>query len=189
MATGNNSRDVKMTLSVETLGSDDIQKLQTDVARLAKEGGDAAPEFQRLADEIARLGEQAAALRSFQALSDQTAELAARQQTASDSTAELRTKLDALQATTAQSVAGQKATAAALLEAQTAARGTRDALSTLSNETDRAGKTEAAYIEKKRALGAAAIVQRAEVERLSAALTQANAAATQAAAATRSTAR
>ena len=181
MATGNNSRDVKMTLSVETLGSEDIKKLQTDVSRLAKEGGDAAPEFQRLADEIARLGQQAAALQSFQALSDQTAELAARQQTASVSTAELRTKLDALQATTAQSVAGQKATAAALLEAQTAARGTRDALAVLSNETDRAGKAESDYIEKKRALGAAAITQRAEVERLSAALTQANASVTQAA--------
>lgn len=181
MATGNNSRDVKMTLSVQTLGSEDIKKLQTDVARLAKEGGDAAPEFQRLADEIARLGEQAAALQSFQALSDQTAELAARQTQAALSTAELRAKLDILQAASAQTVTSQKATSAALNEAQIAARGTRDALAVLSNETDRAGKTEAAYIAKKKELGAAAITQRAEVERLASALTQANASVTQAA--------
>jgi hypothetical protein len=34
-----NNRDVKMTLSVETLGAEDVKKLQTGILNLGKEAG------------------------------------------------------------------------------------------------------------------------------------------------------
>jgi tape measure domain-containing protein len=179
MATSN-SRDVKMTLSVETLGADDINKLQGSVAALAKEGGDAAPEFQHLADEIGRLGEQAAALRAFQALSDETAQLAARQAEAAVSAAELKTKWEALSATTEELRANQRLAATALADAKATAAGLRDELATLSATTDRAAKSEKEYIQTAQALKVAKIEQRAEVERLSTALAESNAKVTQA---------
>lgn len=174
MATSGNSRDVKMTLSVETLGAEDIKKLQSSVANLAKEGGAAAPEFQHLADEIGRLGEQAAALQSFQRLADETTQLAQGQREAAATAADLRAKWETLNAATTEAAAKQRTTAAALQEAQVAARATRDELATLSATTDRAGKTEDAYAASVERLKVAKISQRAEIERLTAALAAAN---------------
>lgn len=183
MATSNNSRDVKMTLSVETLGSEDIQKLQNDVARLAKEGGDAAPEFQALADEIARLGEQASALRSFEALSERTSELAARQTQAATSTAELKLKLEGLQDATAQTKANQSGVAAALAQVAAASRDTRTEIELLALNTSKAGKADQAYKAEKDGLAAKLIFQKVQVEQLSAELRKADSAVKQAAAA------
>ncbi len=171
----NNTRDVAMTLSVETLGAEDIKKLQTTVSNLAKEGGDAAPEFQRLADEIGRLGQQADALRAFTLLTEQTAELAQRQEQASVNSAELRTRLDALTAVTTDAAERQRAVATALEAAQKAARDSRDELARLTAETDRAGKAESGYIAEVTRLKLAKIEQRAEIERLSVAMVKANA--------------
>ncbi len=170
----NNNRDVTLSLSVETLGADEIKKLQTSVANLAKEGGDAAPEFQILADEIARLGEQAGALRSFTQLTEQTAELAQRQEQAAANSAELRTRLDALSSATTDATLRQRAAAAALAEAQQAARATRDELAILAATTDAAGKSEDAYTTQVQRLRLAKIEQRAEIERLSAAVIASN---------------
>lgn len=72
-------RDVKLGLSVETTGQEQIKKLQASIAALAKEGGDAAPEFQALADEIGRLGDQQGAIGAFRELSDQLQVLTERQ--------------------------------------------------------------------------------------------------------------
>lgn len=175
MATSNNSRDVRMTLSVDTLGAEDIQKLQRTVAALAKEGGEAAPEFQRLADEIGRLGDQANALKSFTDLAAQTAELAARQAQASTNSQELGARLAALSQVTLEAGTRQSAAAAALNEAQTAARTTRDELARLTITTDAAGRADAAYRDEVQRLKLAKVEQRAEIERLSAALAASNA--------------
>ena len=40
------SRDVKMTLSVDTLGEDGVKSLQQSIQTLANQGGSAAPQFQ-----------------------------------------------------------------------------------------------------------------------------------------------
>lgn len=88
-----NSRDVKMTLSVETLGESEVLKLQQAVQKLADEGGAAAPEFQRLANEIGRIGEQTQALDAFQKLSDDVQLLGERQQAAAASAEILTTAL------------------------------------------------------------------------------------------------
>lgn len=173
MATSNN-RDVKMSLSVETLGTEDIKKLKDSIALLAKEGGDAAPEFQRLADEIGRLGDQSAALQAFQKLADETGELAARQGAASAAVDELGAKLAAAATVTQAATAAQRRANDALDEARVAQRATRDELATLMATTDAAGRSEVTYAAAVERLKLAKIAQRAEVERLSAALRESN---------------
>ena len=94
MATSN--RDVKLSLSVETLGEEGIKELQKAVEALGRDGGAAAPEFQKLADEIGRLGEQSKALSTFRELSEETDKLAARQADSAASTAQMAAKLQAM---------------------------------------------------------------------------------------------
>lgn len=177
MATSNN-RDVKMTLSVETLGTDDIKKLRDQVAALAKQGGDAAPEFQRLADEIGRLGDQSDALRAFQALSAETEELTARQRQAAASVEELAAKYQAAAGGTRAAAEAQRAIAEQLDAARAAQRASRDELATLIATTDKAKVGEQAYADEVQRLRLAKIEQRAEVERLTAALKTSNEAVT-----------
>ncbi len=167
MPAGNNSRDVKMTLSVETLGADDIKKLQREVATLAKEGGDAAPEFEKLADEIGRLGDQAAALRAFQALSDQTTELANEQGRTALSTLELRAKLDGLEAATKRASAAQATVVTSLAGVSAASRDTKTAIELLALNTLNAERADAGYKAKKDGLAATLIFQKAQVKSLS----------------------
>lgn len=174
MATSNN-RDVKMTLSVEALGAGDIKKLKDSVAALAKEGGDAAPEFQRLADELERLGDQSAALKGFQALADQTSELTERQRAAAVTVDELAAKYQQAAEGTRSAVQAQRATAEALEAARAAQRASRDELATLIATTEKAAKSEQTYADQVQRLKLAKIEQRAEVERLKASLDEATA--------------
>lgn len=117
MAAGNN-RDVKMTLSVETLGADEIKKLQDQVQKLAQEGGDAAPEFQKLADEIGRLGSQAEALRAFEQLADATQKVADKQGLAATKVDELAQRLAASRTATETAADSQERAGAAYLASQ-----------------------------------------------------------------------
>jgi hypothetical protein len=119
MATGSN-RDVTMTLSVETLGAEGIKTLQSSVATLAQQGGDAAPEFQRLADEIGRIGEQAQAIAAFKDLATQTDALANKQQEAAAKVAGLADQINQAKQATAAASAEQKDASATLLAAQRA---------------------------------------------------------------------
>jgi tape measure domain-containing protein len=144
MATSN-TRDVKMTLSVETLGADEIKKLQDSVARLAREGGDAAPEFQRLADEIGRLGEQANALRTFEELSATMGELAGKQQQATQRVDELRVALDLAREATTRDAEAQRAAAAEVDNAKKVKQDLAAALRKLNTEYDLAGKKTREY--------------------------------------------
>ena len=64
----NNRREIELALSVTTANADALSKLQQDVRSLAKEGGDAAPAFQKLADELAQLAEQAKQLTALEGL-------------------------------------------------------------------------------------------------------------------------
>ena len=79
MARGS-SRDVTLTLSVDTLGEEGIKSLEDAVRSLAQQGGTAGPKFQTLADEIARLGQQNTALQTLKGLADETGRLQARQE-------------------------------------------------------------------------------------------------------------
>ena len=103
-----NNRDVKMTLSVETLGAEDVKKLQTGILNLGKEAGDAAPEFEQLAAEIGKLGASAETLRAFEALAAKFEETAAEQRDAAAASETLATKLNELRAATEAAEATQK---------------------------------------------------------------------------------
>lgn len=67
MATSNN-RDVRLGVEIETAGEDGVKRLAAAVRALGKEGDPAALEFNRLADELDRLSQQAGAIQSLQAL-------------------------------------------------------------------------------------------------------------------------
>ena len=95
------SRDVKLTLQVDAIGEEGIKELQKAVETLGRDGGAAAPEFQKLADEIGRLGEQSQALTTFRELSEETDKLAARQADAATSAAQMAERLEVLRAATA----------------------------------------------------------------------------------------
>ncbi len=123
MATSRSSKDVNLTLSIETLGKEDIDKLKQAVQQLAREGGDAAPEFQKLADSIDKLGADGAALRAFQQLAEETQRLATEQQEAAARATELGGRLDTARSSTM-----------AYADAAQRARGTFDGLKKEQNE-------------------------------------------------------
>lgn len=97
MARGS-SRDVTLTLSVETLGEEGIRNLESAVRELAQQGGTAGPQFQELADEISRLGQQNAALQTVKSLADETGRLQQRQDEAAAGVARLTAAYDAQRA-------------------------------------------------------------------------------------------
>lgn len=144
MATSS-SRDVKLTLQVDTLGEDGIKELQKAVEALGRDGGAAAPEFQKLADEIGRLGEQSQALTTFRELSEETDKLAARQVEAATSAAQMAERLEVLRAATAAATQRQSEANAELLKGQRTQAEATAALRLLKAEYDAAGKNTAEY--------------------------------------------
>ena len=146
MATSN--RDVTLKLSVETLGEDGITELQKAVEALGRDGGAAAPEFQRLADEIGRLGEQSKALSTFRELSEETDKLAARQADSAASTAQMAAKLQELAAATAQARDRQREATNDLVTGQQAQAKATAALRELKAEYNAAGKNTKDYRDK-----------------------------------------
>lgn len=146
------SRDVKMTLSVDTLGEDGVKSLQQSIQTLANQGGSAAPQFQKLADEVARLGEQSQSLAAFQALADQTDALKAKQEAAAASSQKLATTLDSLKVSTDAAKAKQQESTNTLVAAQIALVDAGTAIRTLKTEYDRAGKQTKQYRDELKAL-------------------------------------
>jgi methyl-accepting chemotaxis protein len=139
------SRDVKMTLSVETLGQDEILALKKAVEQLAAEGGEAAPEFQALADQIGRLGAQNEAVSNVKRLSEETAQLRERQESAAGSAAEMRRRLDELSQKAEEARASQERTSQALQQWKDVGTDASAALTTLIKTTDAAGKKTQEY--------------------------------------------
>lgn len=139
MATKNN-RDVKLSLSVETLGAEGVKSLRDTIASLAKEGGDAAPEFQRLADEIDRLGDQAKTLQSFEQIAQTVRELGDAQQQAAAKTEKLKAELDTASASTRKASATQAELKAELEKQQKELNATTGALKIQRQAFDENGK-------------------------------------------------
>ena len=146
------NRDVKMTLSVDTLGEDGIKSLQKSIQSLATEGGDAAPEFQKLADEVGRLGEQSQALTAFKELGNATEVLTTKQAEATKTSADLKAKLDTLKTTTQEAKVKQQEAAAALAAGQVATLEAAGALQKLKADYDNAGKQTKAFRDDQKAL-------------------------------------
>lgn len=142
------NRDVQLTLRVESLGQEGIKQLQNEVSELAKQGGAAAPEFQQLADEIGRLGQQKQSLDAFRQLADSTDELRVKQEQASQSSAKMASELDALRAATDAARTRQQQATQELNDAQLAQAKATANLRQLKSEYDAAGKNTAGYRSK-----------------------------------------
>lgn len=174
MAT-NGSRDVKLSLSIETLGEEGINGLRDALRQLAKSGGDAAPEFQKLADEVDRLGGQADALRSFQSLSDTVRQLGVSQSEAAKSTAELKARLDSAGESVQRAAADQAELKARLQEANAALAQTKGDLTILRNTYDESGKRVANYKSELERLTREKVAQSAVVAKLREEMRESNA--------------
>jgi tape measure domain-containing protein len=122
---------VPLTLSVTTTGVDEIRQLQGDVEALAKQGGDAAPELAKLANEVNRLGEQAAVVQTLRTLSAEVEHLAEAEVKASATSVEMSAELGALAERTRQFAADEKLAKDAVTAAQASLNEKKDALKLL----------------------------------------------------------
>lgn len=155
MAGPTTSRDVTLTLNLETLGQADVAKLQSALEQLAAEGGAAAPQFEKLADEISKLGAQTQAVTTFKDLSTQVDALGARQEATAQSAADMLARLEAVRASTAGLQAAQQAATDALTAGQLAYVNATNAIRALKTEYDNTGKQTTAYRDQLQALVAA----------------------------------
>ena len=152
MATSNSSRDVSLTLSVATLGQENVQRLQTALTQLASEGGAAAPQFAALASEIGRIGQQSQALNALAALNTQTTILAQTETEAAARVAALSTQLQAAGVVTTAAAQRQTEANAALVNARRAYADAGADLRLLAATTDSAGRQTQAYRDQVQAL-------------------------------------
>ena len=145
MATGSGSRDVTLTLTGDTLGEEGIKPLQTAISSLAGAGTSAGPEFQKLADQITRLGEQNTALQTVKTLAEQTDKLAQDQEAAAQKAQELATRLDTLKQSAAAAAQKQIEAKDAVNEAKKASVDYTAEIIKLRSEFDAAGKKTDEY--------------------------------------------
>ena len=77
-----NKQDVEFSLSANVSGTEKIKALRDEVTALAKQGGYVGPEFQKLADELDRLGQEAKSLGALSELAQEIEQLATGQDNA-----------------------------------------------------------------------------------------------------------
>ena len=144
MANGS-TRDVKMVLGVETLGAENLTKLEKGLRDLAKTGDASAAEFAGLADQISKLGEQNTALQAVKSLSAEFADLEQRQQAAAEKVQVTKAALDQLTTATDASRVAQQQARTALTEGEQAYIAAGNAIRQLKADTDSAGRQTEAY--------------------------------------------
>jgi len=167
----NATREVELALSVTTANADSILALRDDVAKLAKEGGSAAPEFNRLTTELDKLAAQASQLAELNKLSGDLARAAAAQDAAAVSAATLSTRYKELEAATAQASAVEITAKTALAGKKLELQAAGDAIKRLKVETDDTSKSNTTYTEGLRALTQQQLDLKAQVRDLTAAYT------------------
>lgn len=139
------SRDAKLTLSVEALGQENIDKLEKALRQLAATGDAGAADFGALADQIGRLGSQNDALQTVKALTADTEGLRDKQEQAATAVQALASKLDTLKAATGEAKTAQDAARAALVAGEQAYVQAGNALRQLQTEYDGAGRQTDEY--------------------------------------------
>jgi tape measure domain-containing protein len=151
MATSN-QRDIELRIAATTSGSEQVKKLTEQLEALAKEGGAAAPEFERLANEVRKIGEQGDAVQALDRL-EQTI-----QQT-SQALGEANARVNALGTSFSDQRAKVEALGDAFVQAQTQVRATEAeirqieaAQRSLRAETDRSEKATVGYKDRAREL-------------------------------------
>lgn len=179
------SRDVKLALSVEALGQENITKLEKQLRDLAATGGAGASEFADLADQIGRLGGQNDALQAVKALAAGIDELQTREEQAAVAAQTLATNLDVLKAATTDAKTAQDTARAALVSGEQAYVQAGNALRQLKTEYDAAGRKTTEYAAELRRLVGEQNAARLALVDLKEANRQATAAVTEASAAQR----
>lgn len=152
-----NNRDVELGISVVTAGSEGIKRLKDEVQALAKQGGAAAPEFNALADELDRLGAQAAALESFDKLARDVRDLGAAQGVAAKASQEMSVELAAVSQRADEFRAKQAAALTELRESQKSLTNARIALAEYKNSLEAADASTEVYQARVRSLSATVI--------------------------------
>ena len=161
-----NQRDVKMTLSVDTLGTESVKKLQSEILALGKGAGDAAPEFQRLADEIGQLGQNADTLRGFENLAGQFERLKGEQAQLATSSEALAAEYKRLGEAAQQAGDRQKEAQADFNTQQAAIRATAAEITQLKAEYTGAARQTEAYTGELKRLTQQQVEQKNELDRL-----------------------
>lgn len=133
MATSN-KREVELVIGVETTGQQSVKALSDAVSTLAKEGGEAAPEFQKLAAELDKVAQQQNAIDAFVEVRRQVAAMGAEMQEASATVDRLGTELPQAAAATRSFAEAQQAAAAALAAAKADLQEMRNAQQALREE-------------------------------------------------------
>lgn len=165
MATNSNSRDVELRIAAKATGNDKIVELADDLLDMGKSAGDAAPRIEELTTQVVKLGQQNAAVKTFESL---TAEV--------DKTAtelfDAKQKVEALGAEFQQQTATVDQYKKTQAEARAAVKQTGDELDTarlslrrFKEDSTAADRATVGYKEKVNEL-------RAEVRRLEDQLTQ-----------------
>lgn len=160
------TNDVPLTLSVTTVGTDSVRQLQEQVLALAKQGGDAAPAFQHLAEEIGKLGQQTKLTEDMRNLGAEVERLAVIEADASVNAAKLGTELTELSFKTTALRDSEREAKAAVMEAQRALFDKRQALAELKNETSAAEKESSNYTGQVKALNSAIIQGKTDLRNL-----------------------
>lgn len=144
MATGS-SRDVTLSLSVETLGADNVKKLQSAIQSLADEGSNASPEFQKLADEVSRLGQQNQAIATLKNVGDEANRLGDMVSEVSTEFNNYATKLGTAKDATQGLREAQRAANQEFLAADEANKRAARAIDAYRDATDTAGRKTQEY--------------------------------------------
>ena len=137
----NSPRDVALTVSVETVGTEGVRNLRDKLQELAKEGGSAAPEFKKLADEIQRLGEQSQVASSIRNLSSEIEALSQSEVEAAAAAKLLGDQFDQVSQVTDNFRNKEEALKLELQTAQRALFDKTQGLKKLKNDTDAASRS------------------------------------------------
>lgn len=147
------TRDVELKIAIQTAGKDQVNELANQLDALAKEGGLAAPELQRLAEQLRNIGEQDAAVNKLGQLQSEVDQTSRAFQEAKVKADEFGVALSA-QKDKAEALRVQQAGAKDALQATgKQVRDTQAALELLKASTDDEGKKTAEYKDEIVSLG------------------------------------
>lgn len=177
------NRDVTLGVGIKTTGEQALRSLAGEVQNLAKAGGDAAPTYQALADELLRLSRQAGALDEFKQLAADVASLSESQTKAAETAKGFEASLREQQGVSKQLADAQDAARLAVREAASELAKAKLAVEQLNVETSKADKQTDSYQAQLRSLKAAVVEAKGALLEKRDALAKAKDAASEAAAA------
>lgn len=148
MATSDKKREVPLTLKVDTVGEDNVSRLAKEIRDLGKSGGDAAPQFEALAQQVEKIASQRDAVVTLEKLQQEITTLAAAEAQAAEKAAQFGAELKAQADITAVYRANQEKLSQALNENKAALAANKDALKALTIVKQEQGGLDAAQVQR-----------------------------------------